>query len=94
MHQEYHTHRIINSLSKPSMKRPLPLIAIPGHTQVFPLGTPTPPRSSVSPLLRFFVKGLQLGSEGDDGLAIVGHGEGRRRLVQVSFVMHSYIDRV
>lgn len=66
------------------MKPRLPLIAIPGKTSVYPLGVIPKPGGTTIPLLRFSERGLDLSSEGREGLAIVGHGEGRRRLVQVS----------
>ena len=66
------------------MKPRLPLISIPGKTSIYPLGVIPKPGGSTIPLLRFSQRGLELNSEGREGLAIVGHGEGRRRLVQVS----------
>jgi hypothetical protein len=58
----------------------LPLVAIPPRTAVLPLGSL--PTSTTPPLLRF-VNGLTIPSDGNYGLAIVGEGEGRRRLIQV-----------
>lgn len=58
----------------------LPLVAIPPRTAVLPLGSLS--TSTAAPLLRF-VNGLTIPSDGDYGLAIVGEGEGRRRLIQV-----------
>ncbi|KAJ9107358.1 hypothetical protein QFC21_000808 [Naganishia friedmannii] len=55
------------------------LVSIPARTSVFPLGSAAVPTSS--PLLRFR-NGLNIPSDGEYGLAIVGEGEGRRRLVQ------------
>jgi hypothetical protein len=66
------------------MKPRLPLISIPGKTSVYPLGVIPKPGGTTVPLLRFSERGLDLSSDGREGLAIVGHGEGRRRLVQVS----------
>ena len=71
------------------MKPRLPLIAIPGKTSVYPLGVIPKPGGTTIPLLRFSERGLDLSSEGREGLAIVGHGEGRRRLVQVSMAAAS-----
>lgn len=64
--------------------RALPLIAIPGKTAVYQLGIIPSASNASSALLRFSEKGLNLSSGGGEGLAIVGDGEGRRRLVEVS----------
>ena len=58
----------------------LPLVSIPARTGVWPLGCP--PAAGTTPLLRF-ANALTIPSDGEYGLAIVGEGEGRRRLVQV-----------
>ncbi|KAJ9123367.1 hypothetical protein QFC22_001566 [Naganishia vaughanmartiniae] len=58
---------------------PLPLVRIPARTRVFPLGSAALP--TTIPLLQFR-NGLNIPSDGEYGLAIVGQGEGRRRLVQ------------
>lgn len=58
----------------------LPLVSIPARTGVWPLGST--PAAGSPPLLRF-ANALTIPSDGDYGLAIVGEGEGRRRLVQV-----------
>ncbi|KAJ9109558.1 hypothetical protein QFC20_003304 [Naganishia adeliensis] len=64
-----------------------PLVAIPPRTAVLPLGSL--PTSTAAPLLRF-VNGLTIPSDGDYGLAIVGEGEGRRRLIQTLLSKHRF----
>jgi hypothetical protein len=55
-------------------------VTIPTRTAILPLGSL--PTSTAPPLLRF-VNALTIPSDGEYGLAIVGEGEGRRRLIQV-----------
>lgn len=57
-----------------------PLVSIPARTAVWPLGST--PSSTTPPLLRF-ANALTIPSDDEYGLAIVGEGEGRRRLIQV-----------
>lgn len=63
--------------------KPSPLINIPPHSCIYPLGVV--PNATQTPLLKFSKNGLLVPSEGKMGLAIVGDGEGRRLLVDVSW---------
>ncbi|GHJ86046.1 hypothetical protein NliqN6_2448 [Naganishia liquefaciens] len=66
----------------------LPLVSIPARTGVWPLGS-TPAAGTAPPLLRF-ANALTIPSDGEYGLAIVGQGEGRRRLIQALLSKHRF----